>query len=130
MPDSRCSKNYNTVVLPNTHDDGNTWLVYLLATTTEAQKVQIGGHYGATVSKDGAKLLSFEPLSNSCLALSTIGEQGGVVKGLGMTHVLNDTPIETHVYLNLLHKIDFYVITEPGIWVISNGLIRYAGPRP
>ncbi len=130
IPSSRCSKKYNPIVLPNSGDGGNGWLVYLLAATTNEHEVLIGGHYRATASRNDGKLLSFEPLSNSCLTLSTVGEHGGSVIALVMSQVLTDTPIETHVYLNLLHKITFYVMTEPGMWAITDGSITYVGPRP
>ena len=125
-----CSEHYNTVVLPNKRGDRKGWLVYLLAGTTDQHAVLVGGHYRATVSADGKTLVSIEPLSKSCLVLSTETKAGGSLEALVMSHVLTDTPLETHVYLNLIHNIDFYVITEPGIWGITDGSIRYAGPRP
>jgi hypothetical protein len=130
LPLDACSKRYNTIVLPNKAADHRGWLVYLLAATTDADKVLVGGHYRAEVSADGTTVISTTPLSRSCLVLSTAAENGGTLKALVMSQVLTETPIETHVYLNLLHKIDFYVVTEPGIWGITDGSIRYAGPRP
>ena len=121
-----CSNPYNTVVLPGglAHFDG--WLVYLLAATSEENVVPVGGHYRAHVTSDGTRLISIEPLSKSCLTLPRSTERGPVA-ALYMTHIMTDTPIETHVFLNLVYGVDFYVATESSVWSISKGSIRYVG---
>jgi hypothetical protein len=129
MP-SACSERYNTIVLPGKIVKRDGWLVYLLAATTEQGQVLVGGHFRADVSAEGRTVRSIEPLANTCLTLDLMDTDSEPVAALFMTQVLTDTPIETHVFLNLLHKVDFYVITEPGIWGITDGQIRYVGPRP
>lgn len=41
-----------------------------------------------------------------------------------VTHVLNDHPIETHVFLSLLHGLNLYVMTENALWSVDKGKIR------
>jgi hypothetical protein len=43
---------------------------------------------------------------------------------LVVTHVLDDHPIETHVFLSLLHGLPLYVITESAMWSVDKGKIR------
>ena len=78
------------------------------------------------MTTDGSTLIAIEPLSKSCLTMSRATDKGTPV-ALYMTHLVTDTPLETHVFLNLLYGIDFYVGTETSIWSISNGSIRYVG---
>lgn len=47
-----------------------------------------------------------------------------------MTHIVSDTPLETHVFLSLLHKRSIRVLTELGAWEVVDGRILYAGPYP
>jgi len=125
MPHS-CSTPYNTVVLPGSLANFDGWLVYLLAASSDANTVPVGGHFRAHITADGATLMSIEPLSKSCLTLSRATEKGATA-ALYMTHVMTDTPIETHVFLNLLYGVDFYVGTETSVWGITKGSIRYVG---
>jgi hypothetical protein len=121
-----CSTPYNTVVLPGGLANFDGWLVYLLAASSDSNAVPVGGHFRARVTPDGASLISIEPLSKSCLTLARTSEKGATA-ALYMTHLLTDTPIETHVFLNLLYGVDFYVGTETSVWGISKGSIRYVG---
>ena len=41
-----------------------------------------------------------------------------------VSHVLDDHPIETHVFLSLLHEMEFYVMTESAMWSVEGGEIR------
>jgi hypothetical protein len=116
--DRPCSKNYNSVVLrdPNGHD----WLVWLLAATTDPKVVMVGGHYRFTISEDGGKVLSRDALSRSCLVLTKADN----AVALATTQLVSDTPVETFVFLNLQHRIPFFVITpNKKMWKIENGHI-------
>ena len=43
-----------------------------------------------------------------------------------MTHIVSNTPVETHVFLSLLHNIDFFVMTpDDTIWRVSEGAISH-----
>jgi len=126
MPNA-CPSAYNTVVLPGSMAAFDGWLVYLLATSADANEVPVGGHLRARVSSDGGTLIAMEPLTKSCLTLSLTGDTGKPVAALAMTHVMSDVPTETHAFLNLLYGVDFYVATDTNVWRITKGAISYAG---
>ncbi|MBN2693064.1 hypothetical protein JXR93_00250 [bacterium] len=117
-----CSPNYNTVVLPNINGKG--FLVYALAATTKPNVAVIGGHYRVIVSSDGSKVEKIDKLSKACLVAPTKDNSNNVA-GLVLTHLVSKTPIETHVFLNLLHKQTVYVGTiDKKIWKIDEGKIQ------
>lgn len=109
-----CSERYNFVVLPDPQSE--SWLVYLLAATMEADLILAGGHYRFTVSSDGETILNTDRLSNSCLTLRKSDSSVIMI----MSHIVSQTPIETHVFLSLLHKIDFAIsTTDETLWKVS-----------
>ena len=117
------SDRYNTVVLPNV--GGKGFLVYTLAATTDPNLIYIGGHYRMTVSQNGKKIERIDRLFKSCLILN----KGDVPKGdksaaLFASHVVSKTPVETHVFANLLHDQPLYIMAGGEIWAIENGKIR------
>jgi hypothetical protein len=119
------SRSYNIVILPDPEADG--YLVYALAATTEPNAVMVGGHYRFTVSKDGEKLLRSDELFVSFMVLSTKPDglpPGATLAGLAMSTLVGDMPLETHVYLSLLHHLPFSVATANGkIWNVDQGKI-------
>lgn len=116
-----CSNSYNTVVLPDPTSD--SWLVYLLAATDQPGLVLAGGHYRFTISSDGMSVQSVDRLSRSCLTIDKHGAdvpEGATPVMMFMTHIVSDTPVETHVFLSLLHDMDFAIGTEGGVvWKVS-----------
>ncbi|MFA6009070.1 MAG: hypothetical protein WC799_03730 [Desulfobacteraceae bacterium] len=117
------SRKYNIVILPDSGSDG--FLVYALAATTEPDKVMVGGHYRFTVSESGDKIVKSDELFLSFMELSTKPEDlapGAQLSALYMTTMVSDMPLETHVYLSLLHRMTFYVGTpDKHVWKIQNG---------
>ena len=124
--DVPCSDRYNVVVLEDL--DGVGFLVYALAATTDPDAVLVGGHYRFTVSSDGSDIEAKERLSGSCLVLDKTPDdmpRGATLAALTMTHTVSVRPLETHVFLNLLHDMDFYVGTpDQHIWRIHDGKIQ------
>jgi len=118
-----CSEAYNTVVLPHEGKEAG-WAVYLLAASQDAGKVVVGGHVRVLVSAGGMEVVDYLQLSNSCLTLDMPSPDAGEPVGLMVTHVLDDHPIETHVFLNLLHEVRLYVITESAMWSVDKGKIK------
>jgi len=124
---SLCSDKYNTVVLPDPDSDG--WLIYVLAATEEPDKIMVGGHSRVKVSNDGKKVISVNELSKSCLSMNKPKfHEGKEPTAFIVTHLISETPVETHVYLNYLHGYDMYVATRTRNWYISNGKISV--PKP
>jgi hypothetical protein len=119
----RCSEAYNTVVLPREGKEG-AWAVYLLAATKEVGKVVVGGHVRVLVGDTGSEILDYQQLSNTCLTLDLPSPAAGKPVALVVTHVLDDHPIETHVFLSLLHGLKLYVMTESAMWSVDKGKIR------
>ncbi len=120
----RCPTNYNTIVLPADVADEEGWLVYLLSASSEPDKIVAGGHVRFLMSPDGGTVTKRTPLSNTCLTLERMGEDVDPVAQV-VTHVISDTPIETHVFLNLSEELALYVITDVGMWSVDDGKLRW-----
>jgi hypothetical protein len=120
---TRCSENYNTVVLP--HDGAEAaWVVYLLAATQEPGKVVVGGHVRVLVADGGTDIVDYQKLSNTCLTLDMPSSDEGKPVAVVAFHVLDDHPIETHVFLSLLHEQKLYVMTESAMWRVAEGKVK------
>jgi hypothetical protein len=119
-----CKGNYNFVVL----DDpaGSGFLVYFLHATNVAGEVPVGGHYRISVSGDGAAVTQVDRLSVTCLTVrkdSNIPKGGKIVAAV-VSHLVSDTPIETHVFLSLQEHMPFAVVTgNQRFWVVEEGRI-------
>lgn len=117
------SRSYNCVILRDPESDG--FLVYALAATTEANAVMVGGHYRFTISRDGERLERSDELFRSFMVLSTKPKDlpsGATLEALSMTTLVSDMPLETHVYLSLLHRMAFYVGTpDRHVWKVQDG---------
>jgi len=118
-----CSDSYNTVVLPY-EGSRAAWVVYLLAATQRQGTVMVGGHVRVLIGRGGRNVVDYEPLSKSCLTLPAPASGEGQPVALVVTHVLDNHPIETHVYLSLLHKLVFYVMTRSAMWSVAHGRIK------
>ncbi|MBB4798529.1 hypothetical protein HNP32_002273 [Brevundimonas bullata] len=119
----RCAARYNAVVLDDPDSDG--WLVWLLASTTDANKVPMGGHYRFHVSADGRTLEKREQLSGGCLDLDRRqAQQGGQTVGLMTNVIVAPQPLEVHVFLSLLNRLPIYVMAGDKLWAVQGGVIR------
>jgi hypothetical protein len=112
----------NPVLLPG--EKGEV-VVYLIAGTTRPGLAVFGKHHRARVSADGRTLLSLEPLSKSILELPLALPPGAKEAGLAVTHIISETPIETHVFVSLLHKLPVYVGTSRGLWKVDGDKISF-----
>jgi hypothetical protein len=104
----RCGQRPNLVVLDD--PDSEAWLVWILAATSEANVVPVGGHYRFRISADGSTVLRRDMLSNSCLNMPR--EQtgpDGQPAALVVTQIVSQGPVETHVFLSLQNRIPIYV---------------------
>jgi hypothetical protein len=119
------TEKYNPVVLPAALTGQPGWFVYMLAALMDPKAIVVGGHYCMHVSEDGNKILQVRPLSRAFLVLQKEADIGAA----SVTHFLDKTPIETHVYLSLLHQpVQFYVsIPDPSgvamMWYVKGGAI-------
>lgn len=119
----RCAARYNAVVLDD--PDGDGWLVWLLAATTDANKVPMGGHYRFHVSADGRAVEKREQLSNSCLDMDRrqAGQDGQPV-ALMTTVIVAPQPLEVHVFLSLLNRLPIYVAAGDKLWGVQGARIQ------
>jgi hypothetical protein len=120
-----CSPSYAAVVVPEEGERPGPWIVYLLAESTQPDRVVLGGHHRIRVSTDGSEILAREPLARSCMT-SKLGADGAI---LGVTHLISEQPLETHVFLSLLHGVTVGVATGSGLWLVEEGRIRPLGDR-
>lgn len=120
----QCTSGFNSVVLAD--PDGEGWLVWLLAATTEAGVIPVGGHYRFRVTADGRNIMMRDQLSNGCLNMRPETEAVGMV----VTHMLSDTPVETHVFLSLINGMAFYVAAGDFIYAVEGDRISAAAPMP
>lgn len=118
------------VVLPGVVLGEDGLLVYLLAGSGRENVAVFGKHYRVLVSLDGQRAVKVEPLSGDVLE-TELGapQQDGTRPFLYVTHLLGDYPLETHVFLNRLHRTDLYVLTDKYIWRIHDGAIQLDSVR-
>lgn len=116
-----CSDKYNSIVLPDKNTPGN-WTVYMLPGTTKKNLVPIGGTY--RIDTDGKTVISRRGFTRSCIAL----QNDARAIGLMITHLLDPTPTEAHVFWSLWSGKSLYVSTPPhrSMWQIQNGKVVLA----
>lgn len=130
---TRCDGRYNTLALPD--PDGDGWLVYAIAATAEADTVMVGGHVRYTISADGGTLEQAEALATSCAQapladLERAAATGGS-EGLALRTSLAATPLETHVYLSLMHALPLYVVgSDLKMWKVDAGRMQVVREKP
>ncbi len=122
-----CSQNYNPVALRDPESDG--WLVWALAATTVPKLMIVGGHYRFTISADGKTILRKDALSRSCLNMPISQDPArGTPAALFLTQLVSNQPLETTIYLSLLHRIPLIVAMPDGkIWDIADGKAEFSG---
>jgi hypothetical protein len=116
---------FNPVVLPPRSADAPV-VVYLLTPMVKTGEYPAGGHYEVDVGVDGRIAFS-RAFTRSCLTLGTGGDaQGAKPVGLAVSHLLDPTPTEIHVYLSLWAHIPVYVGTQSPtrVWAVEGARIR------
>ena len=118
-----CDSPYNTVVLSARLINEPGWLVYFLAATDQPGVMIAGGHSRVHISDDGQEVFDATPLSRSCLISTGKTPSGTKLVGRFFTHIVTDWPLETHVFVSLLHNESFLVMTKSGSWRVSGNEI-------
>ncbi len=114
----QCSSLYGFAILD--HPKIDAFLIYAVAKPTEPGSVVVGGHYRFVVSRDGQRGLSAERLYRNCLTLPANSSAGKQTEGIAITNLASRRPLETHVYLSLLHRLPLFVGTVDGTkWVVD-----------
>ncbi len=124
-----CGDAYNTVVLPAVPATGDHILVHMLAATTQSDSLIIGGHHLYEYSADGAKLLSDRAFTRACMEMPLGETAKGKVEAITLSHLLDPTPTELHVFLNRSSGQPIYLVTTGNslMWVIKDGHILSLG---
>lgn len=124
----RCAARYNVVVLDDPDSEG--WLVWLLPSTTDANKVPMGGYYRFRIAADGRSVDEREQLSGGCLDLDRRqAGQNGQPAGLVTNLVVASQPLEIHVFLSLLNRLPIYILAGEKMWAVQGAAIRELDPN-
>lgn len=114
----------NPVILPGEAIGKDGILVYLLAGSTRKDVAVLGKHHRVLVSPDGETAVSVEPLSKTAIEIPLAVPPGAVAgAGLMITHLVTAWPLETHVFVSLLHRTPVYVGTSSGTWKVDGARI-------
>ena len=130
---SRCDGHYNTLALAD--PDGDGWLIYALAASTNPDQVMIGGHVRYSISADGGTIEHVEPLATSCATaplaeLERAAETNGN-EGLALRSSLSTMPLETHVFLSLTYDLPLFVVgTDLKMWRVEKGHMTVVREKP
>ena len=115
---------FNVAAIPPTAD-ADPIDVYLLSAQTETDLYPFGGHYLLQVGGNG-KIVSRRKFTNSCVNIRK-GEgarENEEVAALTITHLLDPTPTEIHVFLSLSARVPVYVGTAKQIWEVAGDHIE------
>lgn len=123
-----CEGPRNTVVLPV---EGGALDVFVLAASSNAAVVPVGGHARVRVSADGATVLALEPYSKTCISFDTReqdGAHGTRTAALMATLVLSNLPSPAHVYTSLTYPWPIMLASDTHLWKVADGRIVAVEP--
>ena len=85
--------------------------------------IPFGGHHKVTLAADGTA--KARPYTRSCLDMSVAPQAGQTPVGLTVSHLLDPTPTEIHVFSSLAAGVPLFVATTSNslAWEIENGTI-------
>jgi len=119
-----CSKSSPNIATLPPQTDGGPVTVYVMTPRTDMNSLPLGGHYSVEVSQSGA-IGSVRRFTKACAELPVLGDQRKRAKVLMITHLLDPTPTEIHVFSSVTGKIPIYVATtNDRIWAVESSRIR------
>jgi hypothetical protein len=115
-----CSKSYNTVILQDGSANDPSWAVYLMPAQT-AKQYMLGGSYRIDVSGPGDRIVRSRGFTRSCIAMPNDKD----LAAMTVTHLMDTTPTEIHVFTSLAAQKPVIVLTIQGesIWAVEDGTI-------
>lgn len=118
-PPGCVKKPFNSVVVPPVSETAPVE-VYLLTPQMKTGEYPFGLHYLVTVGADG-KVASTRPFTRSCFVMSGKSEVAAEkVAAMAITHLLDPTPTEIHVWLSDWVRAPIFVMTgEKDIWEVT-----------
>jgi hypothetical protein len=118
-----CSKGTpNLAALPPATPTGPV-IVYLMTPRIDMNLVPLGGHFSVEIGADG-KAGAVRRFMNTCFDMPLVNKpQGGL---LAITHLLDPTPTEIHVFSSLTAKVPMVVMTSPDgpMWLVDGNQIQ------
>lgn len=126
-----CSKSTPNVALLPPKSPTDPVRAYLMTPRTTMKALPMGGHFQVDVAADG-KAGTVRAFTKSCLEMSFAGDGKGEPKALVLSHLLDPTPTEIHVFSSLTGKIPIYVVTTSNqkLWVVEGSRIRLLPNKP
>lgn len=122
---------FNAAIIPPASADAPIE-IYLTSPQTEHGVYPFGGHYLMVAGPDGSRV-SLRKFTNSCLnmPLPSSGPAGAVPAAAVVSHVLDPTPTEIHVFMSITIGKPVYVVTSDPerIWVVNGESVALAGPK-
>jgi len=110
--------------------DSDGWLVWALASTTDANIMLIGVITASPFRRMARQFAPRTPFSGAACALISGDGKGRrpnkdlMLTGALMSHIVSLTPVETHAFANLTYQTLFHVGTPDGkAWRIEDGHI-------
>jgi hypothetical protein len=118
----------NPVIFPGAAvDRPESIVVYVLSGEQTPGEMVFGIHYRVLVSGDGKIVKEVLPLSKSHLVIPPPEQTlppGATPVSAFVTHLVTDWPLETHVFVSLLHhKQPIMVGTRRGVWRVAGDQI-------
>lgn len=111
----------NSIVLPPERA-GGPYLVYFMTPQTSNDSVPLGGHYLFEVAADGS-VAKPRPFTKSCMEMPVKGAKGDKPPAaLFVTHLLDPTPTEIHVFTTFAARLPMYVMTAQNRRVWATGI--------
>lgn len=122
---SVCAKATPNIALLAPNNPAEPVRAYLMTPRTSIKSLPMGGHYEVDITVDG-NAGPVRAFTKSCLELSLAGDGKGKPAALVMSHLLDPTPTEIHVFSSLTGRMPLYVITTSNkkTWVIEGSRIR------
>lgn len=116
---------FNTVIVPPDSEDAPIDL-YLLTPQVRTGEFPLGGHFRATINPDGT-VASNRAFTRSCL---TMPRPDGAA-GLFVSHLLDPTPTEIHVFTSFTAGVPVYVGIERRVFEVNRERISLSSmPAP
>lgn len=98
--------------------------MYVLTSQTSLEVFPLGGHTLLTYEGATPVQTATRAFTRSCINLSTAPQGGRRPEALFITHILDPTPTEMHVFTSLAARMPLMVSTSSGLWEVSGANIR------
>ena len=114
---------------------GGPAIAYLLSSRIKMDELPLGGHYSIEVSDDG-RVGPIRKFTNGCvnspLNAGLKGKEGAKVAGLSITHLLDPTPTEIHVFSSMTAKLPIFVLTTQNqrLWNVNGSRVTFQESLP